>query len=82
MELVRENQTEEEQHQRAAAEVATEPEEGQEEVVQMRDTDKVSAAEAIQHKPPGHEMWSRAQRKKWRDKEAKKQRKKTKGGRG
>ena len=45
-------------------------------------TCEVSAAEAIQHKPPGHEMWSRAQRKKWRDKEAKKQRKKDQGGAG
>ena len=45
-------------------------------------TGEVSAAEAIQHKPPGHEMWSRAQRKKWRDKEAKKQRKKDPRGGG
>ena len=75
-------ESEDEQPLMEATDATAEPEAEQEEAGKMRDTGEVSAAEAIQHKPPGHEMWSKAQRKKWRDNEAKKQRKKTKGGRG
>ena len=47
MELVRGRQTEEEQPQRITAEAATEPEEGQEEVDQMRDTDEGTSSNDI-----------------------------------
>ena len=68
-------ETEEEQPQMEVTETAAEPEMEQEEADQMRDTDAGSAAEGQQQKPPGHEMWSRAQRRTWK-KEASRRRKK------
>jgi len=57
-----------------ATEEAAELEAEQEEVDQMRDTDEGSAAEAIQQKPQGWEMWSKAQHTKWKKKRSKESR--------
>ena len=57
-------ETEEEQPQMEVTEAAAEPEAEKSEADQMRDTDE------------GWGNWSRAQRKKWKEKEAKKQSKK------
>ena len=57
-------ETEEEHPQMEVTETAAEPEAGKSEADQMRDTDE------------GWGNWSRAQRKKWKEKEAKKQSKK------
>ena len=38
---------------------------------QMKDTDEGSAAEAIQQKTQGWEMWSKAQHTKWKKKRSK-----------
>mgnify|MGYP001035202417 CR=1 FL=1 len=72
MELVRELQTptqkattaqeiygqesEDEQPLMEATDATAEPEAEQKEAEKKRDTGEVSAAEATQHKPPGHEM--------------------------
>ena len=67
-------ETEEEQPQMEVTEADAEPEAEQEEADQMRDTDEGSVVEAIQQKPPGWEMWSKAQHTKWKKKRSKESR--------